>query len=220
VSAPAPAAGGRYRRRRILLAIGMGAPLFALAAVIAGALAYPGFDHARQYLSELGGAKSPVPLIFNGGVLAAGVGAAAAGIGFGLAVLALSGARIAAAVTALSFVLAGVGLVMASLFPWPDPRHAFVNLGLGIQIAPVLLIWALWRVEGLAGLRRFLAVVFVLMAVLTVITKHLVFKGTVNDANVGWWERAFAVVLVGWTGVAAFLLERKLVGLARRNTPN
>ena len=60
----------------------------------------------------------------------------------------------------------------------------------------------------------FLAAVFVLMAVLTVITKHLVFPGTVNPQNVGWWERAFAIVLVGWVGVAAFLLERRLIALA------
>ena len=50
------------------------------------------------------------------------------------------------------------------------------------------------------------------MAFLTVMTKHLVLPGTVNDANVGWWERAYAIVLVGWVGVAAFLLERRLAG--------
>ena len=49
---------------------------------------------------------------------------------------------------------------------------------------------------------------FVVMALLTIITKHLVFPGTVNDANVGWWERAYAIVLVGWVGVAAIVMER------------
>ena len=68
------------------------------------------------------------------------------------------------------------------------------------------------RGERLAGL--FLLAVFLVMAVLTVLTKHLIFKGLVNDANVGWWERAFAVTLVGWVGVAAFLLERRLAALA------
>ena len=52
------------------------------------------------------------------------------------------------------------------------------------------------------------------MAALTVITKHMVFPGTVNPQNVGWWERAFAIVLVGWVGVAAFLLEKRLIELA------
>jgi glucan biosynthesis protein C len=49
------------------------------------------------------------------------------------------------------------------------------------------------------------------MAVLTVLTKHLLFPGLVNDANVGWWERGYASVLCGWVGVAAFVLERRLL---------
>jgi len=47
-----------------------------------------------------------------------------------------------------------------------------------------------------------------------VVVPSLVLPGTVNEHNVGWWERAFAIVLVGWVGVAAFLLERRLIALA------
>jgi hypothetical protein len=108
-----------------------------------------------------------------------------------------------------------VGLVVSSIYPWPDPRHLAINLGLGIQIAPLAMVWALRNIEGMGRLRLFLAGVFVVMAILTVLTKHLLFKGLVNDDNVGWWERAFAIVLVGWTGVAAYSLERRLLALAR-----
>ena len=48
------------------------------------------------------------------------------------------------------------------------------------------------------------------MTVLAVITRHLVFPHMVDDGNVGWWERVFAIVLIGWSGVAAFCLERRL----------
>jgi hypothetical protein len=48
------------------------------------------------------------------------------------------------------------------------------------------------------------------MALLTVLTKHLLFPGLVNAANVGWWERAYALVLVGWVGIAAFVLDQRL----------
>lgn len=205
----------RFRRRRFLLRIGIAAPIIAYASVGIAALTWPGFDHATQYISELGGAAAPHPAIFNTGVLVSGAGAGVAGIGFALAVLALGGARISAAVIALCFGLAGVGLVLSSLYPWPDPRHLAINLGLGIQIAPLALVWALRRIEGMGRLRIFLLVVFVAMAILTVLTKHLIFKGLVNDDNVGWWERAFAIVLVGWTGVAAYALERRLLTLAR-----
>jgi hypothetical protein len=111
-------------------------------------------------------------------------------------------------------VLAAVGLVVSSLYHWPDPRHLAINLGLGIQLAPLSLLWGLRKAQGVDRLRGFLIVAFALMAVLTVFTKHLVLPGTVNEHNVGWWERAFAMVLVGWVGVAAFLLEKRLIALA------
>jgi len=205
----------RFRRRRALLQIGIAAPILAYASVGLAALTWPGFNHAKQYLSELGGAAAPHPAIFNVGVLVSGAGAGLAGIGFALSLLALGGARVSAAVIALCFGLAGVGLVLSSLYPWPDPRHLAINLGLGIQIAPLALVWALRRIEGTGRLRIFLLSVFLVMAVLTILTKHLIFKGLVNDANVGWWERAFAIVLVGWTGVAAYALERRLLAQAR-----
>lgn len=203
-----------YRRRRFLLRIGIAAPILAYASVGLAALTWPGFDHATQYISELGGKEAPHPAIFNLGVLVSGTGAGLAGIGFALSILALGGARISAAVIALCFGLAAVGLVLSSLYPWPDPRHLAINLGLGIQVAPLAMVWALRRIKGMGRLRVFLLAVFLLMAVLTVLTKHLIFKGLVNDANVGWWERAFAIVLVGWTGVAAYALERRLLSLA------
>jgi len=205
----------RFRRRRFLLRIGIAAPILAYASVGVAALTWPGFDHAKQYISELGGAAAPHPAIFNIGVLVSGAGAGVAGIGFALAVLALGGARISAAIIALCFGLAGVGLVLSSLYPWPDPRHLAINLGLGIQLAPLAIVWALRNIEGMGRLRIFLLAVFAVMAVLTVLTKHLIFQGLVNDNNVGWWERAFAIVLVGWTGVAAYGLERRLLALAR-----
>ncbi len=204
-----------FRRRRALLVVGMAAPVLAFLAVGICALTYPGFDNATQYISDLGGPKARYPEIYNIAVFAAGGGAIAAGFGFALAMVALGGSRLAAALVSLSFALAGVGMIISTIYPWPDRRHLAINLALGIQLAPVLLIWGLARVDGLPGLRRFLILVFVAMAVLTVLTKHLVFPGLVNDANVGWWERAFAIVLVGWTGVAAYVLERRLVRLVR-----
>jgi glucans biosynthesis protein C len=203
--------GRRYHRRRRLLAIGVAAPLLALTVVAAAIAAYPGFDNATQYLSELGGATARAPLIFNGGVFVAGVMAALAGIGFGLAVYALTEARVAAVVIGVVFVVAGAGMSASTLYPWPDPRHMIINLALGIQLAPVLLLWGLASRRDLPRLKIFLAVTFVLMAILTIVTKHLIFPGTVNDSNVGWWERAYAIVLVCWVGVAAWVLDRKLL---------
>lgn len=202
--------GRRFRRRRILLAIGVASPVLAILSVLAAVAAYPGFNHATQFLSELGGSTARLPLIFNGGVLVSGVAAAVAGLGFGMGVASLGGSRIASAFLTLCFALAGLGLVISSLYVWPDPRHLWVNLGLGIILAPLFLIWGLAPIKDMARLKGFLIVVCLMMAALAVITNHMVLPGTVNPANVGWWERVFAIVLVGWTGIAAWCLERAL----------
>jgi glucans biosynthesis protein C len=202
---PLPFAG-----RRVLLACGVAAPILALASTLLAMAVYPHFNQARQYLSELGGASAGRPAIFNAGVFAAGFLTALAGVGFGLAIATLTKARVIGGLTASVFLLAGYGLAQAAIYPWPDPRHLAINLGLGIQIAPLLLLWGLWPLRDLRGLKLFLALVFVAMAVLTLLTKHLVLPALVNDFNVGWWERAYAIILVGWVGVAAFLLERRL----------
>lgn len=197
-----------YAGRRRLLVIGATAPLVVLIVFLVSVAAYPGFDHATQYLSELGGAQARFPQIFNAGVFLSGVMAALTGIGFGWAIMALTGARVTGLMTAAAFVLAGYGLSASSLYPWPDPRHMIISLGLGIQIAPVLMLWGLRRRSDVPILKAFLVVAFAVMAILTLFTKHLVLPGTVNDLNVGWWETAYATVLIGWAGVAAVLLER------------
>lgn len=200
----------RHRRYRVLLAAGVLAPAVALGSVVAAMMAFPGFDNATQYLSELGAASAARPELFNVGVFVSGVGAIAAGFGFALAARALGGSRVATSLTALAFTVAGVGLIIAALYHWPDPRHRAVNLALGIQLAPLFLLWSLHRTSGVKGLRVFLVLAFAAMAMLTLLTKHLLLPGTVDDGNVGWWERAFAVVLVGWAPVAALCLERRL----------
>lgn len=196
---------------RSLLLVGVAAPVLALASVLLAVALYPDFNHARQYISELGGETAAHPEVFNVGILIAGALTGVAGLGFGLAIRLLTGSIVSAVLVSLLFVVAAVGLVLSSLYPWPDPRHMAISLGLGIQLAPVFLLFALRDAPDMPHLKRFLIGVFLVMAVLTVMTKHLVFPGTVNDFNVGYWERAFAIALVGWVGVAAWLLYRAVV---------
>ncbi|HYE46072.1 MAG TPA: DUF998 domain-containing protein [Caulobacter sp.] len=214
------APGQRWRRRRILLAIGVAAPVFAFLAVVLAVLAYPGFNNATQFLSELGGSTAKHPWLFNGGVTVSGVGAALAGLGFGLALVALGGSRIAAGGVALCFVLAAIGMVVSALIAWPNPWHLLINLGLGIILAPLFLIWGLWRVAGMGRLKLFLAGISLANLLMALITNHRLWYGLVNPSNVGWWESAFAILLVGWTGIAAYVLERRLYRLAQEQAPD
>jgi len=203
------------RLRSLLLRAGASSPLIAVGCILLAWAAYPGFNNATQYLSELGGAKAPHPILFNLSLLAVALGGAAAGIGFAMAVPALGGGRIAGWIVGACFLAAAVGLTCGIVFVYPNPWHNLIQLGLGIQIAPFALLWAIWRTEGMALLRRFLIAAVVVMLILTVLTKHLVWPSLVNSDNVGWWERGYAIVLVGWGGVAAVLIERRLLALAR-----
>lgn len=202
--------------RSLLLHAAAGSPLIAIGCILLAWAAYPGFNNATQYLSELGGTKAPFPVFFNLSLLAAALGGGAAGVGFALAVPALGGGRIAGWVVAGCFLAAAIGLICGLVFVYPNPWHNLIQLGLGIQVAPFALLWALWRAEGMAPLRGFLMLAAAAMVVLTVLTKHLVWPNLVNSDNVGWWERVYALVLVGWGGVAAVLIERRLTDLARQ----
>jgi len=100
--------------------------------------------------------------------------------------------------------------VVSAVFQYPDPRHQYINMALGIQVAPLILLWGLAGSRELPRLKAFLIAVFVIMTGLTLMTHHMVLPGTVNPANVGWWERAYAIVLMGWVAVVALVLGRRL----------
>lgn len=206
-----------HRLRSLLLKAGAASPLIAIGCILLAAATYPGFNSATQYLSELGGGRAPYPVIFNAGLFAVALGGASVGIGFILAVPALGGGCIAGWIVCACYLATAVGLICGALIPYPNPWHNLIQLGLGIQIAPFALLWALWRVDGVRLLRRFLIAAILVMVVLTVLTKHLLWPELVNSDNVGWWERAYAIVLVGWGGVAAILIERRLIGLAAKS---
>ncbi|MDO1558392.1 DUF998 domain-containing protein [Brevundimonas sp. 2R-24] len=198
----------RAQVERICLGAGVLAPVFGVAMLLAASALYPGFDHATQYLSELGGPTAANPHVFNIGLTVLGLTGIAAGAGFHLALTRRGLGTLSALLTAALMVVGSIALIIGAVFPWPDPRHLWINMGLGIQIAPLALIWALRRDAPSKPLRLFLVIAWVAMLALTVITKHLVFQGLVNDANVGLWERSYAFVLVAWIGVAAWWLLR------------
>jgi hypothetical membrane protein len=214
------ATGGRFRRRRLaLLWLGFAAPLFAAALVLGAVLSNPQVDGATRYVSELGARDAANPGLFNGAMLLAGAAAAGLGVGFALAVTALGGAARAAWASAALFAIAGAGLILSGLFPWPDPRHLAVQAGLGAQLAPALLAYGLRRSAGVERLRRFLWAAFVVLLALAIVNSGWIFAAVlkvqpfgwlVHGANVGWWERGYMLALAGWVVVAAVWLERRL----------
>lgn len=193
---------------RHLLSFGIAVPILYLLALVLGSAFYPDYSHVTRYASELGAAESPHPWIFNSGIVAAGLAALLAGPGFAVALRRLESDRLPAVLSGLAVSLWGVAMVLGGAFPMPDPRHGGFGLGLGLQVAPLLLLWGLRRAPGAGRLRLFLLVVFLAMAALFAVMMGV--GGLVTRANVGLWQRGNALASIPWIGIVAYALRRRL----------
>jgi Protein of unknown function (DUF998) len=190
---------------RALLVLGVTVPILYYAALIGTSVLWPGYSHVRQYASELGSAASPHPEVFNVLIIAAGGAAVLAGAGFFLALKRIGGRLLPALLAGLAIVLWGVSFVMGGLFPMPDPRHGAFGLALAMHAAPLLMLWALAG-RPAPRLKRFLAAVFVVSAVLILVMFDVGGLHLVRRANVGLWQRAYSLSAIPWIGVVAWAL--------------
>jgi hypothetical membrane protein len=195
------------RAHRTSLSLGIAVPVLYLAALVAGAACYAGYSHATQYASELGGPGATRPWIFNSGIVAAGLAAALAGYGFFRALRELGGGRGPSVLSGLAVSLWGVAMVLGGLFPMPDERHGGFGLGLGLQVAPLLILAGLRRAPDSGRLRTFLVVVFLAMTALFAVMTGV--GGLVTRANVGLWQRGNALVSIPWIGIVSYALLRR-----------
>ncbi len=196
------------RSPRHLLSFGIAVPILYLLALVLGSAFYPGYSHVTRYASELGAAEAPHPWIFNSGIVAGGVAALIAGPGFFLALRRLGSDRLPAVLSGVAVSLWGVAMVLGGSFPMPDPRHGGFGLGVGLQVAPLFLLWALRHAPDSGRLRIFLVFVFLAMTALFAVMMGV--GGLVTRANVGLWQRGNALASIPWLGIAAFALRRRL----------
>lgn len=188
------------------LRMGVGVPVFYFGAMLSGAALYPGYSHARQMVSELGMADAPGRILFNAGILLAGVCGVAAGWGF-FRVLRGRKHPVLGALTGLFVAIFGVAFVLGAAFPLPDPRHAAFGMGLAVHLAPLFLLAALWRDAELRGLKAYVAASAVLSFVL--LAAMFGAGGVVNDGNFGLIQRLYALAAFPWIGVAGYRLASR-----------
>lgn len=196
------------RGTSLLLRGAVSMPFLYFGTLFLSALFFPGYSHVTQYASELGSADAPYPMLFNGGIFLTAAAGLAAGMGFARAVRALGGHRLLGALAGLCVVLFAVSLILGAAFPMPDPRHGAFGLGLAILPAPFLLAASLGNLPSFRSLRTFLVIAGLGMLVLIAIMMGV--GGLVTRANVGLFQRAFAVTTFPWVGVAGTVLGRHL----------
>jgi hypothetical membrane protein len=202
------------RLEKSLLHAGIAVPLLYFGNLVLTPLFYPGYNHVTQYASELGGPDAPRPIIFNTVIMVLGVAGLAAGAGFFLGLRRLTGKTVLAALLGLIMVLFGASMVMGGLFPMPDPRHGGYGLGMGVHLGPLLLALALRKRPNLRGLRIYLLITTVLMIVFFAIMMGV--GQLVTRANVGVFQRLYALNLFPWIGIGSYFVKRELEAVEGR----
>ena len=192
------------RYEKTLLRAGIVVPIAYFANLFVSSRFYPGYSHKTQFASELGSASAPYPRIFNITTIFLGLAAIASGVGFFSSAKRLTGKPVLSVVNGLFVVLFGIGMMFGGLFPMPDPRHGGFGMGMGIHLAPLLLVWAFRGRSGMRGVNIFLIVTFILMTVFLVIMMGV--GGFVTRSNVGIFQRVYALVSFAWIGVASYRL--------------
>ena len=130
----------------LMLGAAFAMPLLYFGVQLIAAPFYPGYHFATDTASMLGTSASRHPEIFNTGAILTGIAGLAGAFGLFL------GRRRAAArwlciLTAIGVLSNAVMSLKAGLYPMPDPRHAtWQFLLFPIQITPLLLLSATWRV--------------------------------------------------------------------------
>lgn len=175
--------------------------------VLVPLLLYPGYSHRTQYASELGAATAPHPAVFNLAVIACGLSAVLGGLGIALALRRRYENKLAAALAGASISLWGVAVVMAGLFPMPNDLHGAFGLAMILQLAPLFALIAVWKDADLTWLKFLLAAVFVVSGVLFAIMMGV--GSMVRVADVGYWQRSYALSSIPWVGVLAWALHSR-----------
>lgn len=196
------------RRERILLLAGIAVPIIYFGTLILAGFFFPGYSHATQFASELGGPDAPIPQIFNTGIMILGVVGIASGFGFFYALRALTGKAGLALMTGLCVGLFGIAMIMGGVFSMPDPRHGAFGLGLALHGGPLFLLLAVRTRTELRALNVYLAIILVLMVVLIAVLMGV--GGLVTSGNVGIFQRAYALASFPWIGIASYVLVKEL----------
>lgn len=192
---------------RFSLALVGGSPILYFGTQLAAMPWFPGYDPLLHPASLLGSDRSLAPAVFNSGAVLVGVALLGGSVGMARGLVAVGSWRPLAWIVAVALMSSGAAAIWAGSFPMPDPRHNPGALGVGTFAAPLLLLVALWRVQGAGGLRRYLLLDLAAFAGLAVVMAGL----TAIDPQRygGLLQRVAALIVYVPPGVVGWWLWRR-----------
>ncbi len=185
-----------------------------LVATIAGGLVTPGYDHARQYISELGATGAATGPAVSAAFVVSG---ALQAVFWLLCLRLLPGSRLAAAGFVLS-ALNGLGLLAGGVFPCDagcslsDPSLSAVlhdvlgGLGYLCGVAGILLVAMAWRTDPVRRRLSGLALLCGMPGVMLIWMIHPGFE------LFGLAQRGLELAIAVWTLAIAFAVRRAPAG--------
>lgn len=188
----------------LLLRLGALGPLIYYGLIVVLGFMTPGYNHATQYISELGAPGAAMAKVFNEGLMAAGGAMVLGGLGLFLGLRKLGGGTVLPLLTFVAIALFGVSFVLGGLHPMPDPMHNAYNLGLAGVVAPLLAFLGMGDRSELSGAKTLAVLCFLGSAVLTAIMFNLGGFNLVHKADLGYWQRGLAAAMTLWM-LSAFL---------------
>jgi Protein of unknown function (DUF998) len=182
-------------------------PALYLGTSVLAAMLYPGYNHMGQFASELGESLGALPMVFNAGTLMGGFAGLAAALGVHRGLRSVGTGHVLAVLLALVVAANGVAFLFGGWFPLPDHRHTAYNLDLLVLLGSPLAAVAMRRAPR--DLRWIIA--FLIVNTVAGFALLAVMFGTgnlVTRANIGMWQRGFALAAYPWMAVVGWALLR------------
>ena len=180
------------RFARLLLGTGVAVPVIYFANLIVAEVQTPEVDPWSQLPSDLGVAGLAWAPVFNAGLIAVGSAAALGAVGLFLGLRVIGANIVLTALTGATMLVAGGVMVMAGLFPLPDPLHYGFNLLPVGMLTPLFGALALGAAKD-AGRER--AIIFAgFVAIVSIVIATGSIKGLASRETVGLWSRGLGLI--------------------------
>ena len=186
------------------LASGIVVPVLYFGTQLLAAPFFPGYSFLSMVASLLGSDLAIYPAIFNIGAMITGIVTIIASVGFFLALQRLGINPFLTWLTCLALFLNGLGSLWAGFFPIPDPRHGSNPFTVGIFLFPILLTFAIWKLNNARPIKIYLIITNLLFIALIPIMSGA--SGINTQGYQGLLQRIVALVFFLPISVGSYFL--------------